>query len=61
MDHRPHKKFIVSRPKDESLDAYKAWMTEIAKRLTADKTGIKWTEEEWIAKWKKFWQEKPPG
>ena len=60
MDNKAYKAFFVSRPKDGSLEAYKVWMTEIAERLTGDKTGIKWTEEEWIANWKKFWQAKPP-
>jgi hypothetical protein len=61
MANKPHKKFTVSRPKDRSLEAYKAWITEIAERLTTNRTGIKWTEEEWRANWKKFWQEKPLG
>jgi hypothetical protein len=59
MENKPYKKFTVSRPKDKSLGAYKAWMTELAARLTTEKTGIKWTEKEWIENWKKFWQKKP--
>jgi sulfur relay (sulfurtransferase) DsrC/TusE family protein len=58
MENKPYKRISVSRPKDNSLEAYKSWMREIAERLTTEKTGIKWTEEEWIAHWKKFWQEK---
>lgn len=61
MESRTYKKFTVSRPKDKSLEAYKAWMTELAERLTTEKTEIKWMEKEWIENWKKFWQEKPPG
>ncbi len=61
MENEPYKKITVSRPKDGSLEAYKAWMTAIAKRLTTDYTGIKWTESEWIANWKKFWKERPSG
>lgn len=61
MNDEPYKKFAVSRPKDRSLKAYKAWMMEIAEQLTTEKIGIKWTEEEWIAKWKKFWQKGPSG
>lgn len=61
MDNKPYKKFTVSRPKDKSLEAYKAWVTEIAERLTTNKTGIRWTEEEWMANWKKFWRERPPS
>ena len=61
MKNEPFKKITISRPKDRSLEAYKAWIMEIAKRLTAAPTTVKWTEEEWIANWKKFWQEKPLG
>jgi hypothetical protein len=41
----PIKTFCVA-PKDKSLEAYKAWITELAERLTTKKTGIKWTENE---------------
>jgi hypothetical protein len=61
MKSKAYKKNTLSRPKDKSLEAYKAWMTELAERLTTEKTGIKWTEKEWIENWKKFWKEKPPG
>jgi len=59
MENESYKKFIVSRPSDQSLEAYKNWMMEIANQLTTDNTRIKWTEEEWIANWKKFWQGRP--
>jgi len=59
MENKSFKKVAVFRPKDESLEAYKAWMTQLARKLTADT--IKWTEEEWIANWKKFWKERPSG
>ena len=55
MEDKPYKSITVSRPKDKSLEAYKAWMMELAERLTRAKTGIKWTEKEWIENWKKFW------
>jgi hypothetical protein len=61
MDDKRYKTFTVWRPKDESLEAYKAWMTEIAERLAGDETVIRWTEEEWIANWKKFWHANPSG
>lgn len=60
MENKPYKKVSVSRPRDQSLEAYKDWMMELAKRLTTEKTGIKWTEKEWIENWKKFWQDKSP-
>ena len=59
MENRPYKRVTVLRPKDKSLEAYKAWIREIAKKLTTGNAEVKWTEEEWIANWKKFWQEKP--
>jgi len=61
MKNEPYKIITISRPKDKSLKAYKARMMEIAKRLNTNNTEIKWTEEEWIVNWKKFWQEKTDG
>ena len=49
----------VSRPTDRSLESFKAWIAENARRLTTQKTGIKLTEEEWRKSWKEFWQQKP--
>ena len=34
----------VSGPKDQTRDAYKAWIEDIARRLTTDKSKIKLTE-----------------
>lgn len=47
-----------SRPKDRSLEAYKDWIHEIARRLTTRSTQIELTEAEWIVFWKDFWKEK---
>lgn len=58
MEDKPYKSITVSCPKDKSLEAYKAWMTDLAKTLATDT--IKWTEEQWITNWKKFWKENPP-
>jgi len=46
-----------SSPKDRSLEAYKTWMTEIAQRLTTQKTMIELTEDEWKKSWKEYWQQ----
>jgi len=46
-----------SGPKDQSLNAYKDWILEIARRLTTEKSTIKLTEAEWTAYWKDFWKE----
>jgi hypothetical protein len=61
MENKPYKRIDVSRPQDQTLETYKAWMTEMAKQLTMGKNEIQWTEEEWIVNWKKFWKEKPGG
>jgi hypothetical protein len=53
MEWKPSKKIEVSQPKDRSLDAYKAWVRELAQRLT--KTELKFTEQEWIESWKEYW------
>ena len=58
MESQPYISQTVSHPKDKSLEAYKAWVMEIAKRLTKDATNIKWTEEEWKANWKEYWKER---
>jgi hypothetical protein len=47
-----------SRPKDQSLEAYKDWIHEIVRRLTTRSTQIELTEAEWIMFWKDFWKEK---
>ena len=49
----------LSRTNDRSLEAYKARIIEIAKRLTTSETEIKLTEQEWIENWKAFLKEKP--
>lgn len=53
------KKVMFSRPKDKSVEAYKAWIMEIAKRLTTEHSAIKLTEAEWVANCREFWTEKP--
>jgi hypothetical protein len=53
------KKVMFSRPKDKSVEAYKAWIMEIAKRLTTQHSAIKLTEAEWVANCREFWTEKP--
>jgi len=58
MDDKPYKTIFVSRPTDRSLEAYKVWIRGLAQKLQSNDE-VKWTEEEWIANWKKFWKEKP--
>ncbi|MBI4786396.1 MAG: hypothetical protein HY782_05050 [Chloroflexi bacterium] len=42
-----------SRPRDESLAAFKEWVLQIVKRL-GGKDDL--TEMEWIAAWQDFWK-----
>ena len=58
MENSIYQKTTVSRTPDKSLEAYKVWIREIARRLTTQETEIKLTEEEWIANWKAFLKEK---
>jgi putative sterol carrier protein len=57
MENNPGKKVTLSLPKDKSLEAYKEWVTGIAKRLT--KTEFVLSESEWIESWKDFWKGEP--
>lgn len=51
---------LLSRPRDDSLEAYKAWMGEMYKHLTGkdiqDDESL--TEEEWIERWREFWKKR---
>jgi hypothetical protein len=44
---------VLSRPKDKSLEAFKAWIREITKSLGGSEEEM--TEEEWVQGWKDFW------
>ena len=58
MQTRSNNNAAVSRPRDDSFQAYKAWITEIAKKLTTGKNAIKLTEAEWIESWQEFSKQK---
>ena len=58
MESNLNQKVTASRPVDKSVEAYKAWIMEIARRLTTDPTKIQLTEAEWIANRTEFWNEK---
>ena len=59
MENKPGKKMELSLPKNKSLEAYKEWVIDIAKRLT--KTEFLLSEKEWEENWKEFWKGKPRG
>lgn len=45
-------KLTLSRPKDESFEAYKKWILNLGKKLGAKDTP---TDEKLRASWQKFW------
>ena len=47
----------LSRPKDNSLEAYKVWILTADHRLTQINTRMKFTEAEWVAGWREYWEE----
>ena len=53
-----NKRVTFSRPKDKSVESYKAWMMEIARRLTTEPNAIKLTQAEWMANCKEFWTDR---
>ena len=57
MQNTLHQTITVSHTKDRSLEDYKAWIMEIARRLTTKETKIELTEQEWIDNWKAFLKE----
>jgi hypothetical protein len=61
MEEIQSKPITLSRPKDTSLDAYKAWMMELCKRLTTKEICIVLSDEEWIANWNAYWKEQSGG
>jgi hypothetical protein len=61
METERHNKGTVSRPRDQSVEAYKVWMMEIAERLTTGKNKIELTEAEWRLHCREYWKEKAGG
>ena len=61
METQLNNKVTFSRPKDKSVEAYKAWIMEIAERLTTEKNKIQLTEAEWLLHWREYWKEKTSG
>ncbi len=58
MNRQSIEKVPSSGPKDQSLNAFKAWILEIAGRLTTNQNGVNFTEAEWLKYWQEFWAEK---
>ena len=53
-----NKKVLLSRPKDESLEAFKEWMTEFIKHLKGQDWEVDVSEDAWVKYWKKFYRGK---
>jgi hypothetical protein len=49
------KRIFFSRPKDKSLQAYKAWIQNMLKRINPDANDNSMSEEKWIENWQQFW------
>jgi hypothetical protein len=47
--------FAITRPPDKSLEAYKAWINNMAAALGVE--GEEPTDAEWEAMWREFWAE----
>lgn len=61
MDEEQRKPVMLSRPRDESLEAYKDFISEIFKHLTGKDLSHAPdapTEEKWQASWRKYWSKK---
>jgi hypothetical protein len=56
MEGERKEKTLSSSPKDKSLDSYKAWMIEIAKKYITPTSKLELTEWEWMEGWKEFWK-----
>ena len=47
---------LLSRPKDESLEAFKEFTIEVCKHLGIAVTEVYLNDEErWVKEWKRFW------
>ncbi len=54
MADEPKKQVFWTRPQDRSLEAYKAFITNIVNRINPDAPDTM-TEEMWEKAWKEFW------
>jgi hypothetical protein len=51
----------LDRPEDRSLAAFKRFITDILSDLGGNTEEGRLTEEQWTAKWKKFWEDEESG
>jgi hypothetical protein len=61
MKDKSSEKPTRSSPKDKSLEAYKVWIQELARRFTTQKYEVDLTDGEWVVSWKEYWREKSTG
>ena len=46
----------LDQPEDRSLAAFKRFISETMEALGGNMTEGRLTEEQWVAKWQKFWE-----
>ena len=59
MEEKSNEKSTLSRPKDRSLEAYKAWVKELGSMFMTQEYEINLTEKEWIESWEEYWEARP--
>ena len=55
MESQLRIKTNASHPKDRSLEAYKAWIMQ--EPFAQETTRFSFSEAEWVAAWKEYWEE----
>jgi hypothetical protein len=55
MERQLNTETYASRPRDKSLEAYIVWI--MGERILHDHPETIFTEAEWIAAWKEYWEE----
>ena len=58
MEDKEPKPVLLSRPKDESLEAFKAWVMEFLRFFRGDDAVDDSSPEEWEKRWRAFWKKK---
>jgi hypothetical protein len=57
MENQLNKMTAVSRPKDNSLESYKAWIMRVDQPRSQENTKKIFTDAELAAGWREYWSE----
>ena len=58
-DDQPRRGAVIfSRPKDDTFEAYKAWILSMTRALTGQDNDDM-TEDQWREEWREFWAGRP--